>query len=345
MQPTRDLTRAALGVSAALLIATPNVTWVLYLPSLLLWLLCAYLQKPRHDLAILGSMYLGAFCVPTYFLDPATLPYNALFFSCLLFALLTFGPQADDVLYEEMIRSAPYILLFATLLPMVVPVGSLLQSRPEGVQLIDGLLRQRGLYSEPGFLGHWATLFLYLNLRRGRTWQVLMSMAVLGLSASAGAMLFLLLLVAATGLRVTKRQLVMALLISAGLIALFFDQIMVKLSSGSMVDRVSNFAQTIDFLHAHNFVPLGFGPMNIDGAPVGVLSFGLGLLKAMGWLALPMIAWIFWRVGFGFKLLAILVPWIFLGNYWETPVLVLPLLFLRSSRAEASPGNELKGSQ
>lgn len=329
MQYTNDFARATLGLGAALLIATPNISWLLYLPALILWLFCIFLVRPRHDLVIMGSMYVGFFCVPMYLIDPSTLPYNALFFTCLLFAIETFGPKADDFVHEGMIRSAPYVLFGATLLPMFLPFGSILQSRPEGVQLIGEILRQRGFYSEPGFLGHWAALFLWLNLLRGRSCQVFVSAVVLVLSASAGAMSFLFLLLAVAGTRLSSRQLAFSLLLIAALLFAFYDQILLKIMSGSMLHRLGNFVQTFDFLMSHSFLPMGFGPIHTSVGAIGVLSFVLVLLKAFGFFVLPLIAWLFLKIGIGIRLLALLMPWFLLGNYWETPVLALPLLFMR----------------
>ena len=323
------------GVLMLFLAMMPNITWALYLPVMLAFIVYAmYMTKISSSRMYILMPLLGVILLLSIFI-PNTARYNMLFFLIVLFSLAFSDLIKDSRFLNFFLDFGSYFILLTILVGAVLPVGPILQSRPDFDLHLLGFLRQRGIYSEPSNLGYWSAWLAYLSLINGRSRSLVFYFVALFLASSAGGFLFFVALLL-THIQKLKARDVFILAIFAAIVFFYlFDQIVGKLSladTASLMLRLENVKLTLDFIQHQFPYPAGFGPMLLQGEEVGVTSFILLLPKAWGVMVifgLPLV----WKLrAEPLTILPLLLISAAIGNFWESPIMIVLFYFLLNNR-------------
>jgi hypothetical protein len=327
------------GVLMLFLAMMPNITWVLYLPVMLVFIIYAiYLTKISLSRMYFLMSLLGAMLLLSIFMPNSTL-YNMLFFLIVLYSLAFSDLIKNPRFLNFALDFGSYFILLTILVGGVLPIGHFLQSRPDFDLHLLGFLRQRGIYSEPSNLGYWAAWLAYLSLINRRSRSLVLYFVALFLASSVGALLFFVALLF-THIQNFKRRDGFILAIFGAIVFFYlFDQIVGKLSledTASIMLRLENAKLAFDFIQHHFPFPAGFGPMVVEGEKVGITSFVLLLLKALG-VTIIFVLIIFWKLrAEPLTILPVLLISAAVGNFWETPILIVVLYFLLKKKTKLS---------
>ncbi|MDB9706648.1 hypothetical protein OAA71_02180 [Porticoccaceae bacterium] len=307
---------------ASLVVWLPNIIWNIWLPLLFLTMVSLIDFKLRSQVKLLTLSFLYLFVLfivkDNYFF----LPYTVFFLACLFV-------MSELPIYEKRDLNAfitcSAMLLFLSYLYVLLQFDFVtLNSR----QNFDdsNFLRVRLFFSEPAHLGVWCGFLFALSVIEKRSKVACLFAIGVIVSSSLGAFLF-------TASLIFSRQFVevgrdrkfeVLVIIAFFAILLFVNllQFQSKLSqeSLSIVNRTVN----IDIVWSYfltNFGSInGFGPILYDDMPVGILNFNLLLLISMGF-------FVFFFVPFQLIPFHIFVPYlvlsVFIGNFWESPLLIL----------------------
>lgn len=336
------------GVLAVILAMTPNITWAIYLPVMLAFCIYAMYLKGISAFRVMNlAVLLGALLMISLHM-PDTTRYNLLFFLIVLFSLV-FSDLAEDPRFLRFVLDfGSYFILVTIFVGVLLPLGPMLQSRPDFDQHLLGFLRQRGLYSEPGLLGYWSAWLAYLSLVAKRYRSFVLYSLALFFASSAGAFLFFAALLIT---RIQNLSLKDVSLLGA-FVAIVFgylsEQIVAKFSmadTASLMNRLENAELTLYFIRQTFPYPAGFGPVFLDGIEFGVTSFLLLVPKSLGLLAifaLPLI----WRLRSApLTIFPILLISAVVGNFWETPILFALFHFSKHKRTgRLSYGREARAT-
>lgn len=328
------------GVTASVLLS-PNILWEIYIPALVLLggVLVGVARWTKKDVVL----HCGALVcmVAISVLAPSSVKYNVFFY----WLVLLYHAVAKLWKYKSYRRG--FVVWGAAFLLVGIVIESSgyaegwLHTRPTFDQhLLSGILRQRGLFTEPAHLGYWAALLSILAWLERNGWAVAMGFAALVLSASAGAILFFVALVIVQMRNMSNMMRVGGGIAIVLLIAVMWPIIEAKigLESASLSARLMNAKEAIDYITTHFPNPDGFGPMRIDGMEFGITSFLLMVPKALGIFSVLVLSVVWsWRRR-PITLLPAMVIAAAVGNYWETPILFYLFLIPFFNRGYSGSG-------
>lgn len=311
-----------LGVMAGILIATPNITWAVYLPLAILFIVISTIATniKTHSLIILGGLIATIF-ISTIF-EPRSTKYSLFFLLILIFyinlASLYLKNQNFSLYF---LWSASLSLVATVIIGLVGLPDSLLQSRPEFDSYLFGVLRQRGLYTEPAYLGYWSALLFVLAYQKDLTLCMCLFALCFVLASSTGAMMFLILLALSQSRKFTILQIAFLIILLAIMVYSFWDIAVSKLISISYENRLANFATSYQFVTEEFPRPMGFGPIFVGNNEIGVTSFALLALKALGVFLIPFSIYVLIHVRSFLSILPLSFVIAAVGNFWEMPIL------------------------
>jgi len=199
-----------------------------------------------------------------------------------------------------------------------------LQTRPDF--LGSSFYRVRLFFTEPSYLGYWSALFLLLSYINKLKFATLSFTFFLIISSSTGAFAFFALL---TFFYIFDKKEVPKLKVLGFLsVAIFcflyfnLEQIQSKISleSLSLLHRLDNFNFVLNYVIDSFPYPKGFGPIDNNGTPVGILNFNILLIKGLGVFALLLF---FDLCKTPFVIPAYLLLSTMVGAFWEVPLLFL----------------------
>lgn len=254
--------------------------------------------------------------------EPRSTKYSVFFVAILVFyIILSDWYMRDEKFRIIFLRSASVFISGAIILGYVGMPESLYQSRPEFENYIFGILRQRGLYSEPAYLGYWSALLFFMAYRQKLIFCVYLFAGHLILSASTGALAFLILLFISTVSQLNVKQFIFATSFIFLWVYFFWDIAANKLGSRSFEYRLANFQSTYDFILQEFPAPMGFGPIFYFDTEIGITSFLLLATKAVGIFVIPFLIFLAFRARPVLGILPMAFLALAVGNFWETPIL------------------------
>lgn len=321
---------------AAVLIATPNINWAIYLPLVVLFIAFSVRSVPLKAYVFLGALFFVL--AISMAVEPRSIKYSLFFIVVFAFYfLLVFKCMGSKNFRKTFLRYASGFISVAIFLGYLGLPESFYQSRPEFENYILGILRQRGLYSEPAYLGYWSALLVFLAYKQKQHFCMWLFSSHLILSASTGSLGFLILLFFSSAKKLNARQLIFVTVVLSILVYFFWDIAASKIASASFENRMFN-AQ-FAYVRISQFfpIPMGFGPVFYQGGEVGITSFFLLMVKALGGFAIPVLMFVIYRAlpVLGILPLAFIV--IAVGNFWETPILFFMIsLLLRDHHTRSS---------
>lgn len=307
---------------ATLVIWLPNISWNFWIPLLVLAALSLVDLRSKFQFRFFGiiSIYmLFLFLVK----DDFSFVSYTIFFVSVLFLLSEIplnNKHNIDIFINFSLVCISASLLYHSLNLNFIP----LNSRPDYVS--GTFFRIRLFFSEPAHFGLWCgfTAVLCIFMERNRAAAIFV--AGILFSASLGALVFFILLfVCLYFLSNVKRNwtsLILVALFATVLIITNSEQFLSKLGEDSLsiLLRSENFRLSLSFLIENFGIPNGFGPILSENQLVGVLNFNILLLISMGLFAFLLIP---------YQVITIhtFIPYLFIasfiGNFWESPMLVL----------------------
>lgn len=308
----------------------PNLNWLIYIPILAVFSIFGIALAGIKRAQIITLLSFFSLLAMLSLLFPTSAKYNFLFGLVALSSLSFVELSQKRDFIEFVLHCGSYFLLFAVVIEALLPIGQFLWSRPEFDQHTLGFLRQRGLFSEPANLGYWAAWLGYLCHVLKLNRPLFLYVFLLFLSASTGAFLFFALLLLLEARKINFRLLSILSVFAFLTVTYVWEQILLKLSweqSISLRDRIENLVFTLDYIQSRFPYPSGFGPIERWGVEIGILSFVLLLIKAFGALIVvfaPLLLRLFRRP---ITLIPVLFIFGAIGNFWETPLLVVLFYF------------------
>ena len=312
---------------AAFLIATPNINWAIYLP-----LIALFIVPVLRSISLRAYGFLGALSLVlaiSMMLEPRTTKYSIFFIVIFLFYLLLADKYMRDNNFRIFfLRYASGFISAAIILGYFGLPEYLYQSRPEFENYIFGILRQRGLHSEPAYLGYWSALLFLLAYKQKLTFCSLLFASHVMLSASVGSFGFLILLFISNLQTLSVKQLVFATVFVSLIVYFFWDFASAKLVSASFDNRLFNARLAYEHISQDFFAPMGFGPIFYRGTEIGITSFFLLATKAFGIFVIPIMIFLLFRARPALGILPLTLVSLAVGNFWETPILFFMVLLL-----------------
>jgi hypothetical protein len=333
-----------LAVMAALLIATPNINWAIYLPLVALFI---FISSASRSISFRAYVLLGALFLVlaiSMMIEPRSIKYSIFFIVMLVFYLLLSDRYVRNNDFRIIfLRYASGFISGAVILGYLGLPESLYQSRPEFENYMFGILRQRGLYSEPAYLGYWSALLFFLAYNQKLTSCMCLFASHFILSASTGSLGFLILLFVSSLQKFSVKKLMFITVFLFFLVYFFWDLASSKLVSASVEDRLFNAQFAYGHISQLLPAPMGFGPIFYRGAEIGITSFFLLATKAFGIFLIPIMIFLVFKARPTLGILPLAFVALAVGNFWETPILFFMIsLMLRKHQVRGSSKNNRK---
>jgi hypothetical protein len=316
-----------LAVMAAFLIAIPNINWAIYLPLVVLFIASQLRSIRFRAYVLLGALFLVL--AISMMLEPRSTKYSIFFIVIFVFYLLLADRYMGDNNFRIIfLRYASGFISVAIFLGYLGLPEYLYQSRPEFENYIFGILRQRGLYSEPAYLGYWSALLFFLAYKQKLTFFMWLFASHLILSASTGSLGFLILLFISSLQKFSVKQLIFATVFPSLLVYFFWDFASSKLVSASFENRLFNAQFAYGYISQFFPAPMGLGPIFYHDEAIGITSFFLLATKAFGIFTIPIMIFLAFRARPTLGILPLSFVAIAVGNFWETPILFFMILLM-----------------